>query len=68
MFDPEREFVVTEDRLHYRHPVSPYLGAKLRGVVKATYLRGSPVFAEGEFPGQAEGREYVANANRRSSL
>jgi allantoinase len=26
VFDPEREFVVSEDRLYYRHPVSPYLG------------------------------------------
>ena len=60
VFDPDREFIVTEDRLHYRHPVSPYLGEKLRGIVKATYLRGKPVFAEGEFPGEPRGREYVA--------
>ena len=60
VFDPDREFVVTEDRLHFRHPVSPYLGETLRGVVKATYLRGNPVFAEGEFPGEPAGREYTA--------
>ena len=29
VFDPEAEFTVTEDRLHQRHPVSPYLGEKL---------------------------------------
>ncbi|MGB6629631.1 MAG: allantoinase AllB, partial [Terriglobales bacterium] len=57
IFDPETEFVVTEDRLHYRYPISPYLGEKLRGVVKATYLRGQPVFNEGEFCGEARGRE-----------
>jgi allantoinase len=60
VFDPDREFIVTEDKLHYRHPVSPYLGETLRGLVKATYLRGSPVFAEGEFPGEPAGREYIA--------
>jgi len=60
VFDPDREFIVTEDRLHYRHPVSPYLGETLRGVVQATYLRGSPVFSEGEFLGEARGREYSA--------
>lgn len=60
IFDPDSEFVVTEHRLHYRYPISPYLGEKLRGVVKATYLRGKPVFAEGEFPGQSEGREFRA--------
>ena len=58
VFDSEHEFTVCEDRLHYRHPVSPYLGETLRGVVQATYLRGSPVFEDGKFPGQTRGREY----------
>jgi allantoinase len=58
IFDPDAEFVVTKERLHYRHPISPYLGEKLRGVVKATYLRGTPVFLEGDFPGPPIGREY----------
>ena len=58
VFDPESEFIVTEDRLYYRHCVSPYLGERLRGVVKATYLRGNCVFLEGDFPGEPTGREY----------
>jgi allantoinase len=57
IFEPEAEFVVTEDRLYYRYPVSPYLGKKLRGVVKATYLRGRVVFSDGRFSGEARGRE-----------
>jgi allantoinase len=57
VFDPEAEFTVTEAHLHYRHRVSPYLGEKLRGVVKATYLRGNCVFAKGQFPGEPGGRE-----------
>jgi allantoinase len=61
VFDSDREFTVTEDRLHYRHPVSPYLGETLRGVVKATYLRGNCVFANGEFPGEPRGREHTPN-------
>jgi allantoinase len=64
VFEPDREFVVTEDRLHYRHPVSAYLGETLRGVVKATYLRGNPVFAEGIFPGEPVGRECAPNTPR----
>ena len=67
VFDTDREFVVTEDQLYYRHPVSPYLGEKLRGVVKATFLRGDPVFNEGEFPGEPAGREHIVNTERRSS-
>lgn len=58
VFDPEAEFTVTGDRLHHRHPVSPYLGEKLRGVVKRTYLRGKAVFQGEEFPGEATGREF----------
>lgn len=55
--EPEAEFVVTPKRLHYRHEVSAYMGETLRGVVKATYLRGKPVYAEGKFPGAPRGRE-----------
>jgi allantoinase len=58
IFDPEGEFVVTEERLYYHHPISPYLGERLGGIVKATYLRGQPVFVEGEFPEAAVGREF----------
>jgi allantoinase len=60
VFDPEAEFVVAEERLHYRYPLSPYMGETLRGVVKATYLRGKPVFLEGKFPGEPAGREFRA--------
>jgi allantoinase len=60
IFDPEGEFVVTKERLHYRHPLSPYIGETLRGIVKGTYLRGKPVFIKGEFPGEPIGREFVA--------
>ena len=49
---------LTEERLHYRYPVSPYLGETLRGVVKATYLRVEPVFEDGKFPGEPVGREW----------
>jgi allantoinase len=59
IFDPEAEFVATEDRLHYRHRVSPYLAKKLRGIVKTTYLRGQVVFSGGHFSGEATGREPV---------
>jgi allantoinase len=57
VFAPEAEFTATEEHLPYRHPVSPYLGEKLRGVVKATYLRGNCVFADGKFLGDPGGRE-----------
>jgi allantoinase len=58
VFDTDEEFTVTEDRLHYRHRISPYMGEKLRGEVKATYLRGALVFVEGGFTGGPRGQEW----------
>jgi allantoinase len=57
VFDPEAEFAVTADKLHFRHRVSPYVGETLRGVVQATYLRGEPVYRAGDFVARARGHE-----------
>ncbi|MER8485438.1 amidohydrolase family protein [Mesorhizobium sp. M1322] len=40
IFAPEQEFVVDPARLHHRHPVTPYAGKALCGVVRETFLRG----------------------------
>jgi allantoinase len=58
VFDPEAEIMVTQDRLHHRHPLSPYNGERLQGMVKRTYLRGQPVFQDGEFAREPVGREF----------
>jgi allantoinase len=58
IFDEDATFQVAPERLHYRYPLSPYLGETLRGVVKATYLRGRCVFAGDDFPGEPSGREW----------
>ena len=57
VFDPDAEFTLTPEKLHYRHAISPYMGEMLRGVVVATYLRGEPVYQEGKFFSGARGRE-----------
>lgn len=61
VFAPEEEFAVTEERLHYRHRVSPYLGERLRGAVKKTFVRGTCVFDDGQFPGEPRGQECRRN-------
>jgi allantoinase len=43
IFDAEAEWTVTTDDLYFRHPVSPYVGARLRGRVKAMFLGGEKV-------------------------
>jgi allantoinase len=58
VFEPEKEFVATQELLPYRHRVSPYVGERLRGVVKATYLRGKCVFADGKFAEEPSWREF----------
>jgi allantoinase len=63
VFEPGAEFVVAEEMLHYRHRVSPYLNEKLRGAVKATYLRGRLVFGDGKFPAENYGRELCPVAS-----
>ena len=45
-FAPEETFTVDPVRLHHRHPVTPYTGRRLYGVVHTTWLRGVPVDAE----------------------
>ncbi len=59
VFDPDMEWTVTKQDLHFRHKLSPYLGAKVRGRVRETWLRGEPVYLEGKFVGEARGAEQV---------
>jgi allantoinase len=59
VFDTEPELTVSSDRLHHRNAISPYLNETLRGVVKATYLRGKAVYRDGSFARTPSGREVT---------
>ncbi len=59
VFDPRATWTVTPGDLHFRHNLSPYLGAELQGRVLETWLRGEPVFRAGQFSGPPRGREQV---------
>jgi len=59
IFDPDAEWTVEADELRFRHKVSPYVGAKLRGRVKETWLRGARIYADGGCTADAHGRELV---------
>lgn len=43
VFAPEQSFTVDARALAHRHPITPYDGRELTGVVRATYLAGSPI-------------------------
>ena len=45
--------------MNTRNLISPYVGETLRGVTRATYLRGEVVFADGEFAAKPKGRDVI---------
>jgi allantoinase len=49
VFDPDAAFRVDPAGLHHRHPVTPYAGRMLHGVVLETWLRGRMVHDRGRF-------------------
>jgi allantoinase len=59
IFDPDTTWTVTESDLHFLHKISPYLGAKLCGRVKETWLRGERIFHSDQCSGNPRGRELV---------
>ncbi|HKB30997.1 MAG TPA: allantoinase AllB [Streptosporangiaceae bacterium] len=56
-FAPGETFVVAPDRLHHRHPLTPYAGHRLYGVVRRTWLRGATVLDGGEPAGRLAAAE-----------
>ncbi|HUB51131.1 MAG TPA: allantoinase AllB [Terracidiphilus sp.] len=59
VFDPDPEWTIAKDDLHFRHKQSPYIGQTARGRVRETWLRGEIVFSSGKFFGAPRGREQV---------
>ena len=49
VWDPDAEVVVDPKKLYHRHPLTPYAGNRLHGVVSETFLRGRVVYRDGAF-------------------
>jgi allantoinase len=66
-FDTEATFTLTPDRLHYKHPLSPYTGETLRGGVHSTWLRGQRIYHRisnsTTFADTPRGREYALSCS-----
>ena len=56
IWDPDEETTIDPRSLYHRHAVTPYAGARLRGRVHTTILRGETVFDDGKIFGIARGR------------
>ncbi|WP_285726099.1 allantoinase AllB [Psychromicrobium xiongbiense] len=59
VFRPELPFAVNAERLHYRHPVSPWNGQVLHGLVTETYLAGQRIYRHGTEVMAGTGREIL---------
>jgi allantoinase len=60
VLDPEATFTVDPARLHHRHPITPYAGRTLTGVVRETFLRGRSVDFHGRPAGALHARPGTA--------
>jgi allantoinase len=55
IIDPDRGLTVDASRLYHRHPVTPYDGARLKGLITMTMVGGEIVFEHGEIVGPPRG-------------
>ncbi len=66
VWDPDATFEVTKAELRFRHPISPYLGQTLRGVVRESWIRGTRVF-DGREVAAPSGKPLLHRANGQAS-
>jgi allantoinase len=56
IFQPEKEFEVVTEIIEFKNKLTPYAGMNLRGVVEATYVRGTKVYENGKFSADPVGK------------
>ena len=56
IFDPHARFTIDGPALQQRHKLTPYHGRSAIGRVRATYLRGALIYADGKLVGGPDGR------------
>jgi allantoinase len=55
VFDPDSKQIVDPAALQHRHPITPYAGETLEGIVRMTLVRGEKVYDRGWFADQPKG-------------
>lgn len=68
LVDPEGESTISNDRLHSKHPVSPWDGVRVRGRLKAAVLRGEVIMRDGEPVGEPRGEFVHPVRNRKVTI
>ncbi len=49
VWDADKTFTVTEDYIHHRHNITPYMNEVLQGMVEKAYLGGEEVYNQHKF-------------------
>ncbi len=49
VFDPNIEFIITNEMIKHRHHITPYAGRAVTGQVQHTFVRGHHVYQQDEF-------------------
>jgi len=57
VFDAEASSRVDPKLLQHRHPITPYAGEILQGIVETTFVRGEKVYDRGTFAAEARGEQ-----------
>lgn len=60
LIDPRESFTLAAADLLQRHPASPYIGRRFRGVVRRTIRRGDTIFENGRITARTRGRFIAA--------
>jgi allantoinase len=55
VFGPDAKQTVDASRLQHRHPITPYAGETLEGIVRMTFVRGEKVYDRGWFADPPKG-------------
>jgi allantoinase len=59
VFDDTASYTIRREIIRYRHKVTPYEGRHVHGLVRATYVRGHKVYADGQFQGLPVGKPVL---------
>lgn len=63
IYDPEKEFTITNDKMHSDCDHTIWEGVKVKGYPEATYSRGKLVFKDGEFLGERGWGRFIKRSS-----
>lgn len=63
VWNPDKSFALTSDKVLHRHSLTPYSGREWFGVVQKSFVRGLCVFDEGQFRDSPVGQETLRSAS-----